>query len=153
MSMKMNYTECKNKFTGLYLKKHVPLQKPLQVMKSLQVPSQVPLQVPLQILLQVSHFNNKFPPEYIFPKINIPCFLKHFFRQKSYICDTYNLSEKWDFVGEMGNREFIGDILYKTMVLLGAYFHVKGGEFRYHTKQNDVSHSALYDIQIRRALK
>ena len=29
-----------------------------------------------------------------------------------------------------------------------SFFNVKVGEFGFHAKQNDVSHSALYDIQI-----
>ena len=35
---------------------------------------------------------------------------------------------------------------------MGALFNVKVGEFGYHTKQNDVNHSALYVIQIPRPL-
>ena len=35
---------------------------------------------------------------------------------------------------------------------MGDFLNVKVGEFGYHIKQNDVSHSALYDIQIPMAL-
>ena len=42
-------------------------------------------------------------------------------------------------------------LFIETTVFLGAYFYVKVGEFGYHTMQNDLSHSALHDIQIPRA--
>ena len=50
------------------------------------------------------------------------------------------------------NRAFIGRVLYEITIFLGAQSHVNGSEFGYHAKQNGVSHSALYDIQIPRAL-
>ena len=31
------------------------------------------------------------------------------------------------------NRQFIGDMVYETTIFIGPYFHVKVGEFPYHT--------------------